>query len=182
MRHLITALCLFIATPVLAECPAQAPQTERRAALLDSLRAAQDANAAQEAIGNIWMFWRTAPDEPAQELLDTGLQALRYGDYLRAEQSFTRLTGYCPDYAEGWNQLAFAYFLTDRDDQSLAALDRVIALEPAHFGALAGMGLIHIRAGRPEVGQIWLRKAVAINPWLNERGLIQQAPGTGSDL
>ncbi len=86
---------------------------------------------------------------------------------------------YCPDYAEGHNQLAFAYFLQDKLEASSDSLDRAIELEPQHFGALAGKGLVFIKQGRDDIAQIFLRRAQKVNPWLNERGLIKSVPGQG---
>ena len=134
-------LCLLLPGAALAACPAPPDRTDLRASILDNLSRAESFAAGRAAIDAAWRFWRTAPDPTAQELLDAGLQAQRYGDYLRVEETLARLTEYCPGFAEGWNQLAFTYFLQDRFAPALAALDRAIALEPAHFGALSCKGL-----------------------------------------
>jgi tetratricopeptide (TPR) repeat protein len=60
-------------------------------------------------------------------------------------------------------------------DRSLADIDRVLALEPRHFGAIAGIGLIRIAKGEMREALAAFRRALAINPFLRERyGLIPQ--------
>jgi hypothetical protein len=56
-----------------------------------------------------------------------------------------------------------------RNDRSLADCDRVLALEVRYFGALAGIGLIHIQKDEPREALAAFRKALAVNPFLKER-------------
>jgi len=154
-------------------------RTDERALLLKNLKEADTVSKGQQSIGDIWGFWQTAPDAAAQELLDRGLSSLRASDFIAAEDAFGRLVGYCPDYAEGHNQLAFAYFLQDKLEASSNSLDRTLELEPQHFGALSGKGLIFIKQGREDIAQVFLRRAKKINPWLNESRLIRKIPGEG---
>lgn len=160
-------------------CTDFADRNDERIVLLENLKDEDTYRKGQNSIADMWLFWRQAPDEVAQELLDTGLSRLRISDYIAAEDAFARLVDYCPEYAEGHNQLAFAYFLQGKFDASSDSLDRAIELEPQHFGAIAGKGLIYIKQGRNDIAQIFLRRAVKINPWLNERGLIKPVPGQG---
>ncbi|WP_226804140.1 hypothetical protein [Amylibacter sp. SFDW26] len=160
-------------------CSEIADRNDERAMLLQNLKDADTYRKGQASIAGMWMFWQQAPDETAQELLDTGLSRLRISDYIAAEDAFARLVDYCPDYAEGHNQLAFAYFLQDKLEASSDSLDRTLELEPQHFGALAGKGLVFIKQGRNDIAQIFLRRAQKVNPWLNERGLIKPVPGQG---
>ena len=51
-----------------------------------------------------------------------------------------------PDYVEGWNQRATVLFMLGRDTESVRDIQQVLRIEPRHFGALAGLGLIHMRA------------------------------------
>ena len=52
---------------------------------------------------------------------------------------------------------------------SLADIDKVLALEPRHFGALAGRAMIHMAAERWKPALEAFRAALAANPFLNER-------------
>ncbi len=78
-----------------------------------------------------------------------------------------------PQWAEGWNKRATVLFLLGEYERSLADIDRVLALEPRHFGALAGRGFIHMNQGESRQALAALRRALAVNPFLKERhGLI----------
>ena len=74
-----------------------------------------------------------------------------------------------PEWAEAWNKRATALYLAGEHDRSLADIDRVLALEPRHFGALAGMGLIRIAKGQFREALAAYRRALAVNPFLTER-------------
>ena len=79
---------------------------------------------------------------------------------------------HAPQFAEGWNQLGYVYFLAGQYDASLDAIEHVLALEPMHYAALAGKGIILYYAGKVEEAQAPLKRALAIDPWLKERNLI----------
>jgi tetratricopeptide (TPR) repeat protein len=178
MKSLALILIACMVKPVFA-CPELPNRDMDRAALLQELKEADTYTKGTTSIASLWLFWRMAPDEIAQEMLDDGLASLRVSDYLNAEDKLSRLVKYCPDYAEGYNQLAFVKFLQGQFEESLSYLDRALGLEPHHFGALSGKALNYIELGRNDIGQVFLRRAVAINPWLNERFLLQPTKGTG---
>ena len=64
---------------------------------------------------------------------------------------------------------ATAFYLAGEHDRSLAEIDRVLVLEPRHFGALVGMGLIRIARGQYREALAAYRRALSVNPFLKER-------------
>ena len=165
----------FIALPglAMASCPALDPSHSAETEPLFKALKASDTETEGVAIASrIWDIWTKAPDVEAQALLDKGVQSIRWGAFDEAETALTYLIDYCPNYAEGWNQRAFARFLKEDFDGALSDLERALALEPMHFGALAGRGLTFLRQGRQLLGFNALREAVAVHPWMSERHLL----------
>ena len=69
-----------------------------------------------------------------------------------------------PNWAEAWNQRATVRFLSGDFDGSMADIDRVMKLEPRHFGALTGMGVILQHAGLDKRALEVFGKALEIYP------------------
>ena len=61
---------------------------------------------------------------------------------------FTQVIDIKPDFAEGWNKRATVHFMMGNFDQSMQDIIKTLELEPRHFGALDGMGLIFIHQGQ----------------------------------
>jgi tetratricopeptide (TPR) repeat protein len=167
-----------LASPVVAQtCPMADVQPEARAEIIAQIQGSGSEMQARVHSQELWQIWLNAPDEMAQDLLDQGMQARESYNYEVAERALTELIIYCPDYAEGWNQRAFVYFLTRDYEAALADLDRAIELLPDHVAALSGKALTLIGMGMQAEAQVVLREALVLNPWLSERALLEEAPG-----
>ncbi len=177
MKRLILAAVLC-PVAALAECPPAPDHSEALTALFDAARAAPNEGAARGLTGQMWDLWTDAPDEAAQALLTRGISALRVSNFLEAFDAFDRLIDYCPDYAEGWNQRAFAHFLSGNYEAALPDLLQADQLNPEHTGVLTGVALTLIALEREDEAQDWLKRAVALNPWISERHLIKEPGGT----
>lgn len=179
MQHALryAQILSLLAAPAFADCPDGVDYSADIVAIVEKMQNAPHEGAAQALSAQMWDIWFDAPDEVAQALLDDGLSLLRVGDYLASGVILTRLIGYCPAYAEGYNQRAFAAFLSGNYEAALADLDVAIALQPVHLGALTGKALTLIRLGRNAEAQVVLKEALEINPWLAERALLEEPPG-----
>jgi tetratricopeptide (TPR) repeat protein len=177
MRASLAALSLAAAlvvsgTPAAAACPAATLDTDEETRHIEALQAAPDANAAREHNAALWELWTDAPDTHAQELLDSGMSRLRMGDLSNALKAFDALVAYCPDYAEGYNQRAFARYLQHDFESALEDLDAALERSPRHVGALSGKALTLIGLGEHRAALDALEAALALNPHLSERSLL----------
>ena len=168
----------FIAGPAFAEtCPAVADHSIRQAEILAELQSLETPGGSRELSQELWTLWTDAPDDKAQALLDEGMRKREGFDLLGARDVLDQLIEYCPDYAEGYNQRAFANFLRQDYDAALFDLDQALAIMPTHVAALSGKALTLIGMGREDDAQVVLREALALNPWLTERGLLLEPEG-----
>ena len=97
-------------------------------------------------------------------LLSRGRYALGQGDVDQAIGHFTALIDHAPEFAEGWNGRATAYF--QRGDLGLSVEDiaHALTLEPRHFGALSGLAMIYESLEKPEKALAVYRRVLAIHP------------------
>ncbi|MBO6717167.1 MAG: hypothetical protein JJ913_04330 [Rhizobiaceae bacterium] len=167
----------FALVAVLTVIAAPAPATERDD-LFDALKNAPTEAAGRTAEHAIWEYWMAAgPTEEVRARLRDAIRAIHGYEIERALGLLDRIVADAPDYAEGWNQRAFAHFLGGSLDESLEDIDRTLELEPKHFGALSGKAMVLMQQGRAQLSQNALRDAVEIHPWLKERSLLLPAPG-----
>jgi tetratricopeptide (TPR) repeat protein len=145
---------------------------KERANLFAELAAAKNEADAREIEDRIWTFWRSFADEEVRQLLEESREAQLRFDYDEAIIYLKGLVQHAPQFAEGWNQLGYVYFLAGRYDASLQTIDHVLQLEPMHYAAFAGKGIILIQQGKVDEAQAPLKRALAIDPWLKERNLI----------
>jgi tetratricopeptide (TPR) repeat protein len=143
-----------------------------RATLFAELAAAKNDAEAREIEERLWTFWRSFADEQCRQLLAASREAQLRFDYAEALLYNKEAVKHAPQFAEGWNQLGYVYFLAGKYDASLDAIEHVLALEPMHYAALAGKGIILFYEGKVEEAQAPLKRALTINPWLKERNLI----------
>jgi tetratricopeptide (TPR) repeat protein len=69
-----------------------------------------------------------------------------------------------PDWVEAWNKRATARFMTSDVNGAMADIDRVLKIEPRHFGALSGMGFILEREGLDKRALEVFRHVLTIYP------------------
>ncbi|PSL20054.1 tetratricopeptide repeat protein [Shimia abyssi] len=154
-------------------CPAAPDHSGALEALIAEIQVASDPATAQILSDKMWSYWTDAPDDTAQEMLDSGMSKRAAWDLLGAREDFDRLVAYCPDYAEGYNQRAFVNFLNQNFSGALPDLEKAIQLSPKHVGALSGRALTLIGLGQDAAAQDALAQALELNPWLPERDLVK---------
>ncbi len=133
---------------------------------IDRLFGALKGAASGRIESEIWRLWSRSGSAAMDLLLERGRKAMGQGDYEAAIEHFTALTDHAPDFAEGWNARAIAFYHMGRYGQSVADIQHTLALNPRHFGALAGFGAILEAIDQPEPALEVYRAALAIHPHL----------------
>lgn len=145
--HLWALLSILVAG-LLVTASASADQTDGRLdELFVKLRATGDPLQLAVVEREIWAIWSESGRDEVDEALVQGAQAMSRGNFARAIELFGHVIELAPDFAEGWNKRATAYYLADDLDASVRDIQKTLALEPRHFGALSGLGLIFIQQG-----------------------------------
>jgi tetratricopeptide (TPR) repeat protein len=121
----------------------------------------QEAKAVAETIRRLWMQTQS---DTASLIMQRAMLASEARNYKVALTLLDRLVALEPNWAEAWNQRATVRFLNDDSEGSMADIDRVIKLEPRHFGALTGMGVILRRAGLDKRALEVFNKALELYP------------------
>ena len=94
----------------------------------------------------IWKLWSTHPtDMKLTARLEEGAQFVRTQQLSKAIEIFTEVIKLDQNWAEAWNKRATVFYMMGKFKQSQEDIDKVLALEARHFGALAGQGLVNIQ-------------------------------------
>lgn len=128
---------------------------------LKTTSSAADAAAVEAVIWTIWLHRGTAEIDRAMAL---GIAAMNEGAYRRSLVYFDQMVMAAPDFAEAWNKRATVHYMMGDFDASVVDIQRTLALEPRHFGALSGMGLIYDAIGNRPAAVKVLEKALEIHP------------------
>lgn len=144
-----------------------------------------DAGASGRIEREIWSEWSKSGSPAMDLLLKRGRDAMAAGNVKLAIEHFTALIDHAPDFAEGWNARATAYFQAGQYGPSVADIAQVLRLNPRHFGALSGFGLILEETGRDAEAMEVYRGALAVHPHLE--GVLQsiarlEAKAVGQEL
>jgi len=118
----------------------------------------------ERAQADIERAWSRSGSAAMDLLLQRGESALDEGDTDAAIEHLTALTDHAPDFPEGWNARASAWFMAGAFGPALDDIAHTLALEPRHWGALAGLGMILEEMGQEEKALAAFRASFALNP------------------
>lgn len=165
-RHLKFAVAAFVA--YFAIClPAIADEAEVEA-LFEGLKTADPRSSAQIET-RLYEIWSQSGSASIDLLLERGRKAMEEGDTSLAIEHFSAMIDHAPEFAEGYNARATAFYLEGRFGLSLNDIQETLARNPRHFGAIGGLALILEELGRPEDALAAWRQVELIHP--NREGL-----------
>jgi tetratricopeptide (TPR) repeat protein len=160
MKHLhksiVAALLLgvWFSTPSSAQSLAD---SERLDLLFEQLLEA-DPDEADRIEGQIITEWGKSGSAAMDLLFRRGEDAMDAGTPDVAIEHFTALVDHAPDFTEGYNGRASAYYQMGLYGPAIDDLRQVLVLEPRHFGAMTGVAVVLEEIGRPEDAlEVWRR-------------------------
>jgi tetratricopeptide (TPR) repeat protein len=136
---ILLALTIALLTPTLGF----SDQTDARLdALFTMLKSTEKESVSQEAELNIWAIWFESGSEQVDSLMEQAGSAVQSRQLSRAEEIYTRVVKLVPEFSEGWNRRATVRYYQKDYHGSLQDIRQTLALEPRHFGAVWGLGMI----------------------------------------
>jgi len=123
----------------------------------------------------IWSIWNKHPtNNKLTERLEFGTELMQYGDYNYALRVFDNIIITDPKWSEAWNKRATVYFLMSQLTDSLDDIDKVLNIEPRHFGALSGQARIFIKLQKYEKAIKSIERALKFYPSFKSREMIPE--------
>jgi tetratricopeptide (TPR) repeat protein len=103
-----------------------------------------------------------------QKNLKYALDEFYSGRLAAAEKAFTDLIINDPNYTEGWNKRATIRYMLNDLDGSLKDIKKVLELQPRHFGAISGSGMIYFKKKEYQIALRFYKILNNIDPMNNE--------------
>ena len=136
--------------------------------LLDKLQKAETIIEAEIIRKKIWNKWIYQVPKNLQKNLNYALDEFYSGRLASAEKAFTHLIIKDPNYAEGWNKRATIRYMLNDLDGSLKDIKTVLELQPRHFGAISGSGMIYLKKKKYQTALRFYKILNTIDPMNNE--------------
>lgn len=138
-------LVIRLAAAIVLSLPvtAMSDQSDQRLDdLFQTLRSSEDATELLETESTIWNIWYESGQAEIDEMLLEAAGLVSAGQLADAEAIYTRIIEMAPRFAEGWNRRATVRFYQNDYTGSLDDIEQTLKLEPRHFGAFWGLGMI----------------------------------------
>jgi len=144
---------------------AQSSQEKVLNNLFNQLKKVNNSKSAVLLEAKIWSIWNEHPtNNKLTERLELGTELMQYGDYNYALRVFDNIIVTDPKWSEAWNKRATVYFLMSQFKDSLDDIDKVLNIEPRHFGALSGQARIFIKLQKYEKAIKSIERALKFYP------------------
>ncbi len=135
--------------------------------LFIALKATGDPDEAEQLEAGIWALWGLSGDDEIDQLMTIGIGAMADRDGETALTAFNEIVSRAPNYAEGWNKRATLFYLAGEHELSIADIKKTLTLEPRHFGAYSGLGLVYMALGEERKALDAFEQALEIHPHMD---------------
>ena len=126
--------------------------------LFDVLSRESDSKKAQRTSRQIVQKLTNSGSDSINLLMERASEAMRKDDHAVALDILDQVVTLAPDYAEGWNRRATLFFSMRDFSRSIADVERVLELEPRHYGALSGLAAMLQALGRDKQAlEVWYK-------------------------
>lgn len=145
--------------------PAELPtRAQRLDTLFAELKKTGDADKAKDIADRIRLEWQDSGSASVNLLMQWASKAVESNKQAIALDLYDQAIALAPDYVEGWNQRATLHYQMGNYRKSMSDINRVLILEPRHFGALAGMAAILSASGKDELALRAWEQFLAVYP------------------
>jgi len=134
--------------------------------LFAGLAEAGSPQAAKRIARDIQIMWMESGSPTVDVLMSRAGKAIQAEDHGLALDLLDVVVILKPSYAEGWNRRATVHYMREDFGKSLVDIERTLALEPRHWGALSGLAIIQRRLGFKDDALKSFKRALAVNPGL----------------
>lgn len=132
------------------------------------LRKAKSSAAAGGVADRIKERWSRSGSATVDLLMQWAGEAMDRKEWPAAQDFLDQVVVLKPGFAEGWNRRATMHYLAGNLPKSMADIERTLALEPRHFGALSGMAAIFMDVGKKEQALAAYRRVLEVYPQLRD--------------
>jgi len=137
IAQLSLGIVLIFSRPVFSD------QTDKRLdELFSVLQSSEDQTVLQTTESSIWEIWFDSGKPEIDLLMKEAGTAVQSGKLDYAEGLYSQVIEKLPNFSEGWNRRATVRFYQKDYDGSLEDIHHTLVLEPRHFGATWGLGMI----------------------------------------
>jgi tetratricopeptide (TPR) repeat protein len=149
--------------PPSAPMSVESPQATQDKLLAD-LKRERDPDKAKQLAQQILVNWSSSGSATVDLLMEWANKSINDKKNAAALDFLDRVTLLQPDYPEVFNRRATLYYTMGDTRKSMADVQRVLALEPRYFPAIAGLASILTESGQDELALKAWERFLAIYP------------------
>lgn len=140
------------------QVPLNPPEVKSIDHMLSQLKRERDPQAARVIANSTMAAWSESNSPTVDLLMQWSAKAAGEKRNAAALDFIDQAITLKPDFVGGWNQRATLHFTMGNYKKSVSDIERVLKLEPRHFGALAGLaGILTERGSKDAALKAWER-------------------------